>query len=137
MDFSLDPFAQIDDFFGKDGQAAMVLALLKSMASESGDLSDYQSSEMLTILTELWNEKSKESSVIEFAQRCENHPDKDIHRVGRQLKPWCEGQVYGDFFGKRHKPVNFNARLIVCEMDELSSNPHLAQVVLMSIINAA
>lgn len=137
MDFSLDPFAQINDFYGKDGQAAMVHALLKAMASESGDLSDYQSTEMLTILTELWDEKGQQASVTEFAKRCENHPEKDIHRIGRQLRPWCEGQVYGDFFGKRFKPVNFNARLIVCEMDELSSNPHLAQVVLMSIINAA
>ena len=51
MKFSLDPFANIDDFYGKEGQAAMVHSLLKAMASESGDLSDYQSTEMLTVLT--------------------------------------------------------------------------------------
>lgn len=137
MQFSLDPFASIDDFYGKEGQAAMVHSLLKCMASESGDLSDYQSTEMLTILTKLWAEHGKNSSVTLFADMCEEHADVDIIRIGRQLRPWCDEGVFGDFFGKKFQPVDFKSRLIVCEMDELSSQPHLSQCVLMSLINAA
>ena len=137
MKFSLDPFANIDDFYGKEGQAAMVHSLLKAMASESGDLSDYQSTEMLTVLTELWNLKGKDSSITDFSELCEKHQDVEIKRIGRQLKPWCEGGIFGDFFGKKYPPINFKSRLIVCEMDELSSQPHLSQCVLMSLINAA
>lgn len=137
MEFSLDPFANVDDFYGKEGQAAMVHSLLKCMASESGDLSDYQSTEMLTILTNLWTEYGNDSSVTLFADKCEEHEDVDIIRIGRQLRPWCDEGVFGDFFGKKFKPVDFSSRLIVCEMDELSSQPHLSQCVLMSLINAA
>lgn len=137
MQFSLDPFASIDDFYGKEGQAAMVHSLLKCMASESGDLSDYQSTEMLTIMTKLWAEHDKNSSVTLFADMCEEHTDVDIIRIGRQLRPWCDEGVFGDFFGKKYPPVDFRSRLIVCEMDELSSQPHLSQCVLMSLINAA
>lgn len=137
MKFSLDPFGNIDDFYGKEGQAAMVHTLLKAMASETGNLNDYQSTEMLTILTELWELKGNESSITDYIHLCKQHEDKEIQRIGSQLQPWGDGGIYGDFFGKKYPPVNFSSRLIVCEMDELSSQPHLSQCVLMSLINAA
>jgi conjugal transfer ATP-binding protein TraC len=137
MKFSLDPFASIDDFYGKEGQAAMVHSLLKAMASESGELNDFQATEMLTVLTELWDKKGPEASITDYSEMCQEHEEVELRRIGRQLKPWCDGGIYGDFFGKKYPPVNFSSRLIVCEMDELSSQPHLSQCVLMSLINAA
>ena len=137
MRFSLDPFASITDFYGKEGQAIMVHSLLKAMASESGNLSDYQSAEMLNILTDLWEEHGTKSSVTMFAQKCAEHSRWEIQQLSAQFQQWCEGGIYGDFFGKKYKPVDFSSRLIVCEMEELSGNPHLSQCVLMCIINAA
>lgn len=137
MTFSLDPFASITDFYGKEGQSIMVHSLLKAMASESGNLSDYQSAEMLNILTKLWDKHGQESSITLYRDMCADHTRWEIQQLSAQFEPWCDDGIYGDFFGKKYPPVDFSSRLIVCEMEELASNPHLSQCVLMCIINAA
>jgi conjugal transfer ATP-binding protein TraC len=137
LKYSLDPFASIDDFYGKEGQMNMVLSLLKSMASESGELTDTQSAQMMILLCQLWDEKGQDSSITEFATICKNHGSEDVKRIGIQLTPFTDGMPYGDFFSKKYEPVNFSGRLIVCELEELGTMPHLQQCVLMALINAA
>lgn len=137
LKFSLDPFGSVDDFYGKEGQMNMVLSLLKSMASESGNLNDTQTAQMMIILCELWDNKGKKASITDFAIICKEHEDEEVNRIGIQLMPFTEGMPYGDFFGKKHLPVNFTGNLIVCELEELGTQPHLQQCVLMALINAA
>ena len=137
MKFSLNPFPAIHDWHGKEGQAQMVLNLVKAMASESGSINDFQSSSMLNLLTELWEEEGRSATITKFAEKCKNDSHEEIRRISVQLKPFCEGGVYADFFGDRYPPVQFNGRLIVCELEELKAIPHVQQCVLMAIINNA
>lgn len=134
--FSLNPFPSITDFDGKEGQANMLRAIIKTMASPSGDITDFQNSEILEVLGQVWREKAQQASITDVSQTCLNHKDPEMQRIGQQLKPFCEGGVYGDFFSNKYPPVDYNSRLIVCELEELKSDIHLQVVVLMSIMVA-
>ncbi|MFQ3188895.1 MAG: conjugal transfer ATP-binding protein TraC [Paraglaciecola sp.] len=137
MKYSLNPFPSIHDWHGTDGQAQMVLNLMKAMASETGDIDDYQSSVMLTLLTELWAKEGNSATVTMFAQMCGEHEDESIRRISAQLRIFCEGGVYQHFFGSSLPPVQFTGKLIVCELEELKAIPHVQRCVLMAIINNA
>ncbi|MBD1389413.1 TraC family protein [Neiella sp. HB171785] len=150
MKYSMNPFPAIDDFYGEEngelGQAHMVLNLLKTMASESGEIPDSTSQLMLTLLTEMWEELGSNGTITHYAAKCLDcvqHPE--LVQIGHQLKPWCEEGVderipkgyFGRFFGNKHPPVDFKGRLIICELNALKSVPHLQKCVLMAIINNA
>ncbi|HBC2921666.1 TPA: IncHI-type conjugal transfer ATPase TrhC, partial [Escherichia coli] len=113
---------------------------LKIMASEKGNIDDYQQSVMLQLIGEEYNESRKigrTGSITGFARRCFAHEDKRIKDIGEQLGQWCEGGIYGNRFTENLPPINFGSRFIVLELEELKGTPHLQTVVLMSIIQAA
>jgi conjugal transfer ATP-binding protein TraC len=134
--YSMNPFPSITEFDGKEGQANMLRAIIKTMASPSGDISDLQNAEILAVLTTVWRDKGNQGTITDVANECLNHPDDEMKRIGKQLRPFCEGGIYGDFFGNKYPPVDYNSRLIVCELEELKSDIHLQVVVLMSVMVA-
>ncbi|EBG2148450.1 AAA family ATPase [Salmonella enterica] len=124
----------------KVSQTIMVLNQLKIMASESGQIDDYQQSIMLHLIAEEYKESRKHGrtgSITGFAKRCCEHKDKRIQDIGDQLGSWCDGGIYGHRFTEDLPPINFDSRFIVLELEELKGTPHLQTVVLMSIIQAA
>lgn len=143
MKYSMNPFPSIHEWAGKEGQATMVHNLIKAMASESGSLTDYQSTEMFNLLSTLWDKYDNSSTVTMFADMCEQHAEEDIRRISSQLRPFCEASgkygdgVYSDFFGTKYPPVKFSGQLIVCELEELKAIPHVQRCVLMAIVNNA
>lgn len=132
--YSLNPFPSVDDFYGKEGQANMLRTLIKTMASPSGGITDLQNAEILAVLSALWDANGKKSTITQFSQLCLEHDIIDMVNIGRQLRPFCEGGIYGDFFSDKYPPVNFNGRLVVCELEELKSDMHLQVTVLMSLV---
>jgi conjugal transfer ATP-binding protein TraC len=132
--YSLNPFPSIDDFYGKEGQANMLRTLIKTMASPSGGISDLQNAEILAVLSALWDANGKKSTITQFSQLCLDHSIIEMQNIGRQLRPFCEGGIYGDFFSDKYPPVDFNGRLVVCELEELKSDIHLQVTVLMSLV---
>lgn len=132
--FSLNPFAYIHEFDGKEGQGIQCLAQLKTMAAPSGKITDFQSSEMLTLLTQVWREKGSKAMIDDFSEACIESEHPEVRQIGIQLKPFCQGGYYGKFFAPDKPPVNFDSRLVVVELEELKSDPHLQTVVLMSVI---
>lgn len=135
MDFSLNPFPSVVDFHGKDGQSGMILEMLKVMADPSGKLSILQSRAMMGILQEMWNKHSNDSSVTIFAQMCLEHKREEVQMVGEQLKPFTEGEMYGDMFTTRKPPPSLDNAFIVCELEELKALPEIQRIALMQIIN--
>lgn len=134
--YSLNPFPSITEFAGKDGQANMLRAIIKTMASPSGNITDFQNAEILDVLNKVWEEKGQSATITDVATLCMAHSDQEMVRIGQQLKPFCDGGIYGDFFSNKYPPVNFDARLVVCELEELKSDTHLQVVVLMSVMMA-
>ena len=132
--YTLNPFAYIHEFDGKEGQGVQCLAQLKTMAAPSGQITDFQSSEMLTLLTGLWRDKGNDATIDDFSRLCIDSEYEAIRAIGIQLKPFCQEGYYGKFFEPGKPPVNFNSRLVVVELEELKTDAHLQTVVLMSVI---
>lgn len=143
MKYSLNPFPAIHEWSGPEGQAPMVHNLIKAMASESGNLDDFQSTEMFNMLTVLWEAEGNNSTVTKFADMLEVHEKDDIRRISSQLRPFCEASgkygdgPYCDFFGTKYPPIAFTGQLIVCELNDLKALPHVQRCVLMAIVNNA
>jgi len=132
--FSLNPFAAVTEMHGSDGQASMVATIIKLMASPRGDITDLQEAEIKRILLQLWQAKGKESTVTDFAKLCLNDDEPEVQRLGKQLVNFTEGHQYGDMFSNKHPSIDYNGRLVVCELQNLKSDPHLQVVALMSVI---
>lgn len=135
MKFSLNPWPSIVDFAGADGQAGMILEMLKVMADPKGELTVLQSRGMMSILKELWDEYGNEGSVTLFAQKCLDSDDEELRRVGRQLKPFMEGEMYGEMFTTKKPAPSLDNAFIVCELEELKALPEIQLIALMQIIN--
>lgn len=132
--YSLNPFASITQMEGVDGQASMVLTIIKLMASPTGRINDLQNAGMQRLMMELWHQKGHEATITDFANMCLQDEEKEIRNIGKQLVNFTEGYQYGDMFSNKYPPVNYDSRLIVCELQNLKSDPHLQVVALMSII---
>jgi len=145
--FSLNPFLYIHEFDAKDsdsgdnqdadiGQSIMVLNLLKTMASQSGQVNDFQHAELFKIVIDVWKEKGNEALVDDVVERCNNHSEQEMNRLGAQLSLFCQDGPYGAFFRKDKPPVNFDSRLVVVELEELEGDEHLLSIVLMAVVMA-
>jgi conjugal transfer ATP-binding protein TraC len=132
--YSMNPFPSIVDFYGQEGEANMLRTIVKSMAFPSGNVTDFQNSELLTILEAVWKAKGNKATITDVAELCLTYEDMEIIRIGQQLKPFTENGIYGSFFSDKNPPVSYDSRLIVCELEELKSDPHLQVVVLMSLV---
>lgn len=135
MEFSLNPFPSIVDFNGKDGQAGMILEMLAVMAEPQGNLTTLQKRGMTTLLKQMWDMHGRESSVTIFADMCSASERKEIRDIGEQLKPFREGEMFGDMFTVSKPPPTLDNAFIVCELEELKSQPELQVIALMQIIN--
>ena len=132
--YSMNPFPCIVDFYGEEGEANMLRTIIKSMAFPSGEVTDYQNSEILTVLEAVWKAKGNKATITDVANQCLTYADIEIYRIGQQLKPFTDDGIYASFFSDKHPPVSYDSRLIVCELEELKSDPHLQVVVLMSLV---
>ncbi|WP_035415819.1 TraC family protein [Ferrimonas kyonanensis] len=144
MPFSLDPFATItnwrDEMLNGDdvpGQSPMVVSLFESMLCATGELNNHERSALLNHLTMLWDDKGQDTSIDDVEQSLAKDPDAVIRKLAVQLKPWATGGVYEAYFTKDKPTVNFTSRLVVLELGNLKTNPHMQRVVLMALVNAA
>ena len=132
--YSLNPFPAIDHWSGELGQGPQILTMFKAMAAPKHGVSETQRAEMMTMLTNMWDELGKKSTITEFVRRCHEHPESYMNDIGKQLAIFAEGGVYGHLFSDSKPPINFDGRLVVVEMEELSTDQHLQLVVILGII---
>ncbi|CAH6816974.1 P-loop_TraG domain-containing protein [Vibrio chagasii] len=135
MKFSLNPFPSIVEFSGKEGQAGMILEMLSVMAEPNGTLTTLQKRGMTTILKLMWDKHGRDSSVTIFADMCSASTRKELNDIGEQLKPFREGEMFGEMFTVNKPPPTLDNSFIVCELEELKSQPELQVIALMQIIN--
>ncbi|MEZ8028387.1 TraC family protein [Enterovibrio norvegicus] len=136
MPFSLNPFPSVIDWNGsKDPQSGMILEMVKVMAEPNGTLGTYESRKMSTILGKMWEQHKQKSTITIFAQMCKEDPDKRMQDIGEQLQPYCEGGMFGSMFTDTKPPPSLDNPFIVCELEELKSQPEVSIIALMQIIN--
>lgn len=133
--YSLNPFPSIHEWTGDDGQGPMILTMFKAMAAPKHGVSEVQRAEMMTMLTNMWNELGQKATVTIFVERCLDHEEYYMREIGKQLKIFAEGGVYGHLFSDKRPAINFDGRLVVVELEELQNDLHLQLVVILGIIN--
>ncbi len=132
--YSLNPFATVTNWSGEDAQGPQIATMLKAMAAPKDGLSEVQRAEMMTLLTDMWNELGQKSTITSFVKRCEQHPESYMKHLGKQLRIFAEGGVYGHFFTDSKPPVDYTGRLIVIETENLETDLHLQLVVILGMI---
>ncbi|MEJ6059250.1 TraC family protein [Aliivibrio salmonicida] len=133
--YSLNPFMSIHEFDGKDGQGDMVAKLISYMAAPEGELTDFQSAELYNIISAVWAEHNNKSLIDHVRDKCLEHQDQRMTDIGAQLKRWCKGGAYGDFFSDEYPPLEFKGHFVVFELEELKSKKILQRAVLLQIIS--
>jgi conjugal transfer ATP-binding protein TraC len=133
--YSMNPFPSIHQWAGEDGQGPMILSMFMAMAAPQHGVSETQRAEMMTMLTAMWNEHGKNSTVTMFVERCLAHEKEFMQQIGMQLKIFAEGGVYGHLFTDKRPPIDFDGRLVVVELEDLATDLHLQMVVILGVIN--
>ena len=126
----LNPFPLVHDW-AEDSD--MLTALVTTMASERGNLTDLQVSSLKRIMDELWSEKAGEMTIDDIAERCLVDRDSRVNDIGKQLYSFTSKGSYGRYFNGPNT-VSFKKQFTVLELDELQGQKHLRQVVLLQLI---
>ncbi len=130
----MNPFRMINSI---DEEHDSVVAILESMISPKGTLSDTQEAVLVRIFDELWAEKQQEMTVddVEAALRryAEKNSDPRIADMSTQLYEYTSRGPYGNVF-TGDNPITFKNRMTVLELEELAGYPNLRRVILLQLI---
>lgn len=134
--YSLNPFRSITEFEGAEGQSDMLISLISYMCAPESTLTQFQSSEVANIVTAVWKKYGNEGSIDRVAEMCEESKDPRINDLARQLKQWCKGGQYGNYFRDDRPPIDYHGNFIVFELEELKSKKVLQRAVLLQCISS-
>ena len=139
----LNPFPLIDTFADDAGagdsmsrwnsEEDAIVNLVAAMASERGQLGEYQLSSLKRIMRALWDEKGAAMTVDDIAERCRADPDQRCRDIATLLFTFTSKGGYGRYFVGDNS-IDFKNRFTVLELDELQGRKHLRQVVLLQLI---
>lgn len=129
-DIRMNPFELVEDY---EDEEDTLVALLLNMASQSGDISDIQTTGLKRALHDLWKKLGKGMSIDDVAAELLKNQDGRLRDIGTQLYPFTSEGGYGRYF-KQGNNVNFKNRFTVLELDELQGKKHLRQVILLQLI---
>lgn len=126
---TLSPFELVQDY--EEEEDALV-SLVSTMASQDGNLDEFQVSSLKRVMAELWEVHGSGMNVEVIASRCLEDADQRTRDIGVQLYPFTPKGAYGKYFEKNN--IDFKNQFTVLELDELQGRKHLRQVVLLQLI---
>lgn len=126
----MNPFELIENY--EDEEDAIV-SLIRSMASVSGEMTEWQTSSLKQVMASIWMRLGKEMKIDDIANECLKGEDQRLRDIGQQLYPFTSEGSYGKYFAHKNN-VKFDNRFTVLELDELQGRRHLRQVVLLQLI---
>jgi conjugal transfer ATP-binding protein TraC len=134
-DISINPFTMIpeNDPAAFNDSLEMLAGCILAMGFTKEEPSDFQVSEIETILTDLWHEKGQRTLIDDVAERCLIHPERRISDIGSQLKAFTTQGRFGRYFDRPHT-IKFDGSFNVLELDGLSETPRLQAVVLFMLM---
>lgn len=126
----LNPFELIRSW---EEEADVIAALVTAMAAPTQPLGDYRTAGLKRVLSDLWAAHGAAMNVGLIAETLLNCEDERLRDVGVQLYPFTPQGEYGRWF---HGPntMDFDADLVVLELEELKGRKHLQQVILLQLI---
>ena len=135
-EISLNPFSALVDY---SDQADLLMAVLLSMISPQGKVSELQEVQLRNITRRLWEEKRNKATIDDLSEALRTYKSRDggfdqrIHDLGVQLSPYTSVGEYGKWF-RGESTVTFDKALTVLELEELRARGPLMKVVLAQLI---
>jgi conjugal transfer ATP-binding protein TraC len=126
----LNPFPIVNNYKEEED---MLVRLITSMAAPRDSLTDYQISQLKRVLSQIWEQHGKDTTVDLIAQACLKQEDERIRDIGHQLHPFTTKGQYGSYFAGKDTS-SFDNDFVVLELEELKGRAHLQQVVLLLLI---
>jgi len=135
---SMNPFATVDDI---DEDMELLQPLLAQMASPREPLDAFQSSTLGAAIKTVWRSKGNAMTVSDIHDLlATGRIDPDNHDEDRRLKdlatmlhPYTREGVYGKYF-EGSTTTDFDADLVVLELEELKAKRDLQTVVLLIVM---
>ncbi|MDI9335454.1 MAG: type IV secretion system protein TraC [Gammaproteobacteria bacterium] len=141
---SLNPFSMVEDL---EHDLELLKPLVMQMISPSRSLSDYETSQIEIHLRKVWQEKHQNATLDDLAESLlglKDEPaqpidgtylknDARVSDLGVQLFPFTSKGVYGRYF-KNLVTIDFNAPLIVLELEELKAKKELQAVIVLILM---
>jgi len=131
----LNPFTHVKDI---DEEMDLLAVIIAKMASPSGGFNDWQISQTVQILKELWDLFGNKTTITDVAERFtahgeENNDDRRYIDIGQQLFQFTRHGTYGKYFDGDNT-LDYNNNLVVLELDNLRGKKDLQQVVMLQLI---
>ena len=129
----LNPFSSVLDI---NEDIRLLKPLFAQMIAPSG-LGDYQRARLEEALLATWTKHGPQSCPTRLRETllalAKQANDSRITDMATMLGPYCQGGAHGRWF-QGTANINFNAPLIVLELEELKSDPNLQAVILLQLM---
>lgn len=133
-DLSMNPFSHVQNFVE---ESDLIAGMIEVMAAPRNGFDDYEVAEVRRVLQEVWNAKGHTMLIDDLRDALAAVQDDDKNRlkdIAKQLYPFTKEGPYGRYFD-RPNTINMNNKLVVLELQDLKSRPHLQRLVLLQIMN--
>lgn len=131
----LNPFSSIEPQDFEDALPALK-AIVAQMASPSRRLDDYEASVIGQVIQDAYAASGHHTTITQIADGLFTRPDARCQDLAQMLHPYTAKGEYARFF---EGPATINlmrSRLLLLELEELSSKPNLQSVVFLALVLA-
>ncbi|MBO0501487.1 type IV secretion system protein TraC [Chromobacterium haemolyticum] len=134
----INPFSWVgeDDELDFKAEMRLLKPMIGRMASPNAALNEYQYSLLTEAITGVWNDYGQETNptliqkyLLEKIKNESGSIERVAFELGKQLQPFTEGGVYGNYFNGRAN-ISLDADMVGLELEELKNAPELRRVVL-------
>lgn len=136
--FSLNPFRLVENYEDeeeKNTHRSMIHSIICAMASDEGNLTEFESKVLSKIMNEMWDKHGADLTVTVLAEECERSEDRRVRDLSVKLYPFTEKGPHGSFFTNDKPSLQFTKEFVVLELEEIKDREDLQTVVLLTLIS--
>lgn len=141
----LNPFSSLKTDKDFEEVQDIILSLLSSMAAPKKGLDDFQTAILREVTRAQFHEHREHLKIDDIAKAClieaqeqadgesGEFKEKRISDIAHGLRAFCSDGQYGRYFNGPAN-INFEKNFVLLELEELKSQKHLQQIVLLLLI---
>jgi len=131
---NLNPFSMIENDDEFRDRISGLKALVGQMASPSQPVNDLEDSHIEQAIQAAWSEYKQDTTVTHVAAHLGNTDDSRARDLAQMLWPYTAGGEFAAFFEGRATIDIMKSKLLLLELEELSTKPKLQSVVFLALV---